>query len=320
MAEINENEQHDLAFVFPGQGSQSVGMLGELAAVYPQVVETFQEASEVLGRDLWKLSCQGPPEALARTEWTQPLMLAGGVALWRVWTSISDRRPVVMAGHSLGEYSALVAAAALGFSDAVRVVAERGRLMQQAAPPGAGAMAAILGLDDEIVEAICREVAEQQVVAPANYNSPGQLVIAGDSAAVERAMHACLDAGARRAMKLPVSVPSHCALMVPAAQGLKILLEDIEFQPPQVPVLHNVDMIARTDAAAIRAALVAQLCAPVRWTETIRCISGRLKAVVIAECGPGRVLTGLGRRIFKAGHWCALDSPAGLEEMVQAPN
>lgn len=305
-----------LAFVFPGQGSQSVGMLAEQAAAHPGLVETFDEASAVLGRDLWQLACEGPAEALAQTELTQPLMLTGGVALWRLWSQLEDARPAMLAGHSLGEYSALVAAGSLDFAAAVRVVAERGRLMQTAVPEGQGAMAAILGLEDETVEAICREVAEQQAVAAANYNSPGQIVIAGDSAAIERAIHACLDAGAKRAVKLPVSVPAHCSLMAPAADGLRRVLAEVELRPPQIPVLHNADLKSHAEPEAIRAALVAQMCAPVRWTETVRKLRDQ-GIMVLAECGPGRVLSALGRRIERKQQWFALDSTEGLESLRQ---
>ena len=305
-----------IAFLFPGQGSQSVGMLAELAAVYPPLVATFQEASDAIGLDLWQLACAGPEEMLARTEITQPLMLAGGVALWRLWTELETRRPALLAGHSLGEYTALVAAGSLAFSDAIRIVAERGRLMQEAVPLGEGSMAAILGLDDEIVDAICREVAEQQVLSPANYKSPGQIVIAGDSAAVERAMHACQAAGARRVMKLAVSVPSHCALMAPAAAAMRPILAKLKILPPQIPVLHNADLQAHTQPEAIREALLAQLCAPVRWTDTIRALR-TAGVTILAECGPGRVLSGLGKRIDRAAQWVALDSPSGLEDLRQ---
>lgn len=306
----------NLAFVFPGQGSQSVGMLSELAAAYPELRETFDEASAVLGRDLWQLASDGPAEIIAQTELTQPLMLTGGVALWRLWIGLEQIRPAHVAGHSLGEYAALVAADSIDFSDAVRAVAERGRLMQNAVPEGVGAMAAILGLEDETVEAICREVAESQAVSAANYNSPGQIVIAGDSAAVERAILACLDAGAKRAVKLAMSVPSHCGLMAPAAQGLRDVLLDIEFRPPQIQLIHNADLQSHSDADAIRAALVAQLCAPVRWTDTVRLLKGH-GVEVLAECGPGRVLSALGRRIDRSQQWFPLDSSAGLESLRQ---
>lgn len=306
-----------LAFVFPGQGSQAVGMLGEAAARYPALLETFEEAGAVLGLDLWRLARQGPAETLARTELTQPMVLTSGVALWRLWCSMSKVRPALMAGHSLGEYSALVAAGSLEFSDAVRIAAARGRLMQGALPEGQGAMAAILGLEDETVEAICREVAEGQVVAAANYNSPGQVVIAGESAAVERAIRACQDAGARRAVKLPVSVPAHCSLMAPAAEGLRAALDDIVISAPRIPVMHNADLECHQSVEQIRAALVAQLCAPVRWTAMIRQIT-QAGASIVAECGPGRVLSTLGRRIDRARDWLALDGPEGMETLHQA--
>ncbi len=317
MPDIQSNINKELAFVFPGQGSQSVAMLDELGARHREVAATFEEASDVVGRDLWKLSREGAPEDLAQTEITQPLMLAGGVAVWRVWTQTSGQKPGVMAGHSLGEYSALVAAGALRYVDAVQLVADRARLMQQAVPAGTGAMAAILGLDDEIVEAICREMAEKQVVAAANYNSPGQLVIAGHAAAVERAMTACLDAGARRAMKLPVSVPSHCALMGPAALEFAELVKGVDLAAPSIPVLHNVDVRARDDVESIRTALVEQLSAPVRWTATVREMVA-MGVEMLAECGPGRVLSGLGRRIDKSAQWFPMDSEAGLAKLQKA--
>ncbi len=305
----------NLAFIFPGQGSQSVGMLAEAAAEYPQIVATFDEASSVLAQDLWELVCKGPADALGRTELTQPLMLTGGVALWRAWSSLSEARPSMLAGHSLGEFTALVAAESLEFDVALRVVAERARLMQAAVPADEGAMAAILGLDDETVEAICREVAEQQVVSAANYNSPGQVVIAGASEAVERAMHACQAAGARRAMKLPVSVPSHCALMAPAAKGLQALLSDVAIAAPRIPVVHNADLRTHDTVDGIRSALAAQLCAPVRWTATVRALRAR-GATAFAECGPGKVLSALGKRIDRDALWLALDTPAGMQGLL----
>ena len=306
----------NLAFVFPGQGSQSVGMLSELAAAYPEIRTSFDEASKVLGRDLWQLANDGPVEVLAQTELTQPLMLTGGVALWRLWTRLESVRPALLAGHSLGEYTALVAADSLDFADAVRAVAERGRLMQKAVPEGKGGMAAILGLDDETVEAICREVAESQALSAANYNSPGQIVIAGDSAAVERAILACLHAGAKRAVKLAMSVPSHCSLMAPAAQGLRAVLNGIEFRPPQIEIIHNADLKTHSEPQCIRDALVAQLCAPVRWTDTVRRL--KLQGVeILAECGPGRVLSALGRRIERSQQWFPLDSSSGLDALRQ---
>ena len=290
-------------------------MLTEVAADYPQIIETFEEAGAILGRDLWALVRSGPAETLAQTELTQPLMLAGGVAVWRAWCAQTEMRPAFMAGHSLGEYSALVAAGSLEFSAALRAVVERARLMQTAVPAGEGAMAAILGLDDATVEALCRQAAQDQVVAAANYNSPGQIVIAGHRDAVDRAMEACKTAGARRAMKLPMSVPSHCALMKPAALEFEQVLAATEIRAPRIPVLHNADLQTHDSQPAIRSALVAQLCAPVQWTATIQAMSER-GIGVFAECGPGRVLSGLGRRIDRQSRWIALETPAGMQELL----
>ncbi len=303
------------AFVFPGQGSQSPGMLEALSQRHDVIAETFAQAGDVLGRDLWTMVREGPVEALNATEITQPVMLAGGVAVWRAWCELSRARPEKLAGHSLGEYSALVAAEAMDFADAVAIVAERARLMQQAVPAGTGAMAAVLGLDDEVVEAVCREVAEGQTVAPANYNSPGQLVVAGEAAAVERAVRACLDAGAKRAMTLPVSVPSHCALMAPAADRLAEALDNAEIRPPVIPVLHNVDGMPRSAPQEIRQALIDQLASPVRWTHSIRQLvaSG---IGTIGECGPGRVLCGLGKRVDRSIEWIALENPDALAALA----
>jgi [acyl-carrier-protein] S-malonyltransferase len=304
-----------LAMLFPGQGSQSVGMLAELAAERREVRDTFEEAGQALETDLWKLISEGPGEDLDRTELTQPAMLAGGIAIWRVWQALGGPMPVALAGHSLGEYSALVAAQALDFSDAIKVVSRRGQLMQSAVPAGVGAMAAILGLEDEVVEAICRESCEDQVVAPANYNSPGQLVIAGHSAAVERAMHKCRDAGAKRAMTLPVSVPSHSRLMEPAAAGLAEVLAAVEIAAPRVPVLHNIDCQPRKTPEEIRKALIGQLSAPVRWTGTIQAMSSA-GIRHLAECGPGRVLAGLARRIDRKLPCASLLQVSQFESLI----
>ncbi len=304
-----------LAFIFPGQGSQSPGMLEALNERHPVVAETFAEAGEILGLDLWTMACTGPAEALNATELTQPLMLAGGIAVWRAWCHRDGAPPVRLAGHSLGEFSALVAAGALEFADAVQVTAERARLMQAAVPPGQGAMAAVLGLDEEVVEAICREVAEDQLVAPANYNSPGQLVIAGHAAAVERATRACLEAGARRTLTLPVSVPSHCGLMAPAAAKLAVVLEKVSLTTPTIPVLHNVDAGIRTSPKAIRQALVEQLSAPVRWTDCVRELVAP-GVTTVAECGPGKVLCGLGKRINRQVEWLALENPQEMDGLA----
>ncbi len=304
-----------LAIVFPGQGSQGVGMLAALAERHPVVAETFIEAGEALDMDLWRLINQGPAEELDRTELTQPAMLAAGIAGWRVWRLLDGPTPDVMAGHSLGEYSALVAAGAMDFADAIRLVHERGRLMQAAVPAGVGAMAAILGLDDEVVEAICREAAEGQVVAPANYNSPGQLVIAGHAEAVERAMHRCREAGARRAVVLPVSVPSHCALMGQAAEAFGERLEATGFRAPEIPVLHNADVAAHAEVDVLRRVLQKQLCSPVQWTRTIRKMLDK-GIDQFVECGPGKVLCGLGRRISRQSSWQSMESPDELEARI----
>ncbi len=301
-----------LGFIFPGQGSQSVGMLGELAQAFPVVEETFASASEVLAYDLWQLVQQGPAEELNRTNRTQPAMLAAGVAVWRVWNEKGGATPCVMAGHSLGEYTALVCAGALDFADAVRLVSERGRFMQEAVPPGEGAMAAILGMDDEALQIICREVAGDRVLAAVNFNSPGQVVIAGHTDAVERAIEAAKAAGAKRAIKLPVSVPSHCRLMEPAAQRMAKLLETVEIRPPQIPVINNVDVAIEEEPQRIREALLRQLYSPVRWVEIIQAMAARGISTVV-ECGPGKVLTGLNRRIDRDMKALPVYDPATLE-------
>ena len=287
-----------LAFVFPGQGSQSVGMLADLAAHYPVVKDTFAEASAVLKLDLWKVASEGPEETLNQTHITQPAMLTAGVATWRIWQARGGAQPQVMAGHSLGEYSALVCAGVLEFAAAVELVALRGRYMQAAVPTGQGAMAAILGLDDAQVVAACQQAAQGEVVAAVNFNSPGQVVIAGQASAVLRAMEACKTAGAKRALPLPVSVPSHCALMKPAAEQLAQRLQSMNLRKPQIPVINNAD-VAMVDAAdAIRNALVRQLYSPVRWVETVQRMVNEGVTQLI-ECGPGKVLVGLNKRISK---------------------
>jgi [acyl-carrier-protein] S-malonyltransferase len=274
----------DFAMVFPGQGSQSVGMLASLATSFSGVGETFAEASEVLGYNLWARVHYGPAELLNQTACTQPAMLAAGVATWRCWQVRSDLRPATMAGHSLGEYTALVCAGALAYTDAVRLVEKRGTLMQHAVPDGSGAMAAILGLDDERVIAVCSEAAEGQVVSAVNFNSPGQVVIAGHTQAV------------KRALLLPVSVPSHCALMKPAADAFAAELAATDFRVPEIAVLHNVDVSVKDSADAIRQALAAQLYQPVRWAEIIRAMHAAGVERVV-EMGPGKVLAGLNKRI-----------------------
>ncbi|MGD8742291.1 MAG: ACP S-malonyltransferase [Granulosicoccaceae bacterium] len=286
------------AFVFPGQGSQSVGMLAALAESFPVVTETFAEASDALGYDLWALVQNGPEADLNKTDHTQPAMLTAGVATWRAWLAQGGTSPAVMAGHSLGEYSALVCAGAMSLTDAVTLVADRGRFMQEAVPEGEGAMAAILGLDDDAVIKVCVDNANGDVLSAVNFNSPGQVVIAGNKPAVERAAAAAKEAGAKRALVLPVSVPSHCALMAPAAKRLAERLAGIDINTPGIPVINNADVASPTAADAIRAALVKQLDHPVRWVETINKMADDDVDTVI-ECGPGKVLVGLNKRINK---------------------
>jgi len=278
------------AMVFPGQGSQTVGMLADLTTEYPIVTETFKQASDVLGYDLWNLVQQGPAEELNKTWQTQPALLAASVAIYRVWQEkFPQLKPEVMAGHSLGEYSALVCAGVLDFQDAIKLVELRGKLMQQAVPEGTGAMYAIIGLDNETIINSCKQAEEGEVVSAVNFNSPGQVVIAGAKAAVERAAALCKEAGA-------VSVPSHCALMKPAAEQLAVTLENIQINTPTTSVLNNVDVKAETESAEIRTALVRQLYSPVRWTETVEKMA--LDGVqALVEVGPGKVLNGLTKRI-----------------------
>jgi [acyl-carrier-protein] S-malonyltransferase len=282
------------AFVFPGQGSQSVGMMqgyGDLAVIR----DTFTEASNVLGQDLWRMATE-PNDELNQTANTQPLMLTAGIATWRAWLSAGGAQPSMMAGHSLGEYTALVASGALSFADALPMVRYRAEVMQSAVAEGVGAMAAILGLDDEAVRAVCTETAQGEVLEAVNFNSPGQVVIAGNMAAVERGMESAKAMGAKRALILPVSVPSHCALMKPAAEQLKTYLENVAISQPQVPVLHNADVAAYGDAKKIKDALVRQLYSPVRWVESVQKMAAD-GVTIAAECGPGKVLAGLNKRI-----------------------
>jgi [acyl-carrier-protein] S-malonyltransferase len=294
-----ENTDTGLAIVFPGQGSQSVGMLSELAAHYPQVNETFGEASDILGYDLWQLVSDGPAEELNQTDRTQPAMLAAGVAVWRVWQGNNGPVPAVMAGHSLGEYTALVCAGSIAFADAVALVAERGRCMQRAVPEGSGAMAAILGLDDATVMDVCNTAAEGSVVSAVNFNSPGQVVIAGETGAVERATRLAKERGAKRAVQLPVSVPSHCDLMRTAAGQFAGNLGETTIVSPEIPVLHNVDVKAHDDPASIRELLAQQLYSPVQWVKTIEAMRDR-GVTRMVEAGPGKVLSGLAKRIDRA--------------------
>ncbi|AYA39930.1 ACP S-malonyltransferase [Xenorhabdus nematophila] len=286
----------DFAMVFPGQGSQSLGMLADLATEFPLVEQTFAEASAVLGYDLWRLVQQGPVEELNKTWKTQPALLAASVSIWRVWQEKGGKAPSMMAGHSLGEYSALVCAGVIEFQEAIKLVELRGKLMQDAVPEGQGAMYAIIGLDNESIVKACEESAQGQIVSPVNFNSPGQVVIAGEKEAVERAGAACKAAGAKRVLPLAVSVPSHCALMKSAANQLSAALQEIAFNQPQFPVVNNVDAKVEMSADAIRDALIRQLYNPVRWTESVEYIAEQgIKQLL--EIGPGKVLTGLTKRI-----------------------
>lgn len=305
------------AMVFPGQGSQTVGMLAELAGDYPIVQETFKQASEVLGYDLWQLVQEGPAEELNKTWQTQPALLTVSVAVYRVWQQkYPALKPEVMAGHSLGEYSALVCAGVLDFQDAVKLVELRGKLMQQAVPEGTGAMYAIIGLDNDAIINACKQTEQGEVVSAVNFNSPGQVVIAGAKAAVERAAALCKEAGAKRALPLAVSVPSHCALMKPAADQLSVSLESITLKAPVVAVLNNVDVKAETDAVAIRNALVRQLYSPVRWTETVEKMAQN-GVEVLVEVGPGKVLNGLAKRIVDSLQAVSVNDVKSLDSIEE---
>ncbi len=285
-----------IAFVFPGQGSQSMNMLTDLAGSHPLIKEIFAEASAQLGEDLWSLTQDGPVEKLNQTCWTQPVMLAAGYAVYRVWEEEGGVFPDFIAGHSLGEYTALVVADAVDFPDAVRLVAERGRLMQHAVPEGVGAMAAVIGLGDDEVKQLCAQEAHGEVLAAANFNAPGQVVVAGNQAAVTRLVESARAVGAKRVVVLPVSVPSHCSLMMSAAERFQATLESVQFRSPKAMVVHNADVQNHNTPDSIRAALAQQLYSPVRWTDTIRHLA-RQGAMTFVEMGPGRVLSGLGKRI-----------------------
>ena len=300
------------AIVFPGQGSQAIGMLADLGEQHDVVKKTFAEASEALGYDLWALVQDGPVENLNETFRTQPALLTASVAIWRVWQELGLEQPANLAGHSLGEYSALVCAGVIDFKEAIKLVELRGQLMQEAVPAGVGAMYAIIGLDDEAIAKACEEAAQDEVVSPVNFNSPGQVVIAGNKAAVERAGALCKEAGAKRALPLPVSVPSHCALMKPAADKLAVALEALEFNAPALPVINNVDVIAETDPAKIKSALVRQLYSPVRWTEGVQAMNEQ-GVEKLLELGPGKVLTGLTKRIVKTMTAAAVNDTASLD-------
>jgi len=301
-----------LAFIFPGQGSQSVGMLKDLNENFSEVSATFQEASDALGYDLWTLVQDGPAEKLNSTDVTQPAMLVSGVATWRVWQAKGGTMPAMMAGHSLGEYTALVCAGSLGFVDAVKLVSQRGQFMMQAVPAGTGAMAAVLGMDDDAVRQVCLDAAQGEVLEAVNYNSPGQVVVAGNKSAVERVCVLAKEQGAKRSVQLPVSGPFHCALMKPAADQLAEVLSDISFNSPSIPVINNVDVVAAESEADIRDALKRQLFSPVRWVETIEKMAAD-GADQFNECGPGKVLVGLNKRINKALSSSALLDTATIE-------
>ena len=308
-----------LAIVFPGQGSQSVGMLADLYQQYPLVQQTFAEASNALGYDLWALVAQGPEADLNETHRTQPALLTASVAVWRLWQQQGGATPAYFAGHSLGEYSALVCAGVLTLADAVKLVEKRGNYMQQAVPAGVGAMSAIIGLDDAAIAAACEQAAQGEVVSPVNYNSPGQVVIAGHKAAVERAGELCKAAGAKRALPLPVSVPSHCALMRPAAEQLAQDLAALNFNNAVIPVVNNVDVAIAADNLAVKDALVRQLYSPVRWTETIEWLAAQGVTDVL-ELGAGKVLSGLIKRINKELATGSVGDVAALQAALAVKN
>lgn len=304
-----------LAFVFPGQGSQKIGMLAELSEKHAVISQTFAEASEVLGYDLWDLVQNGTQEDITLTERTQPLLLTASVAVWRVWQQEGGAQPSLMAGHSLGEWSALVCAGVVGFKDAVRLVRNRGAYMQEAVPQGQGAMAAIIGLDDDIIKAICIDVCQGEEVAAVNFNSPGQVVIAGNTAAVERAMAGCKEAGAKRALPLPVSAPFHTNLMKPAADRLADEIMATEFSAPQILIVHNVHAQTESDPEKIKQLMIDQICSPVLWVDCVNTLTENgIEAVV--ECGAGKVLSGLCKRIERSLGAQATENSANLEKAL----
>jgi [acyl-carrier-protein] S-malonyltransferase len=305
-----------LALVFPGQGSQAVAMMQPFASTQV-VIDTFAEASDALNQDLWKLVAEGPVEQLSATVNTQPVMLTAGVALYRAWQAAGGPVPSMLAGHSLGEYSALVVAGVIAFKDAVPLVRFRAQAMQEAVPVGTGAMAAILGLDDDAVRAACAESAQGEVVEAVNFNAPSQVVIAGNKAAVERGAAACKARGAKRALMLPVSAPFHSSLLKPAADRLEDYMKNVSFAVPKIPVVNNVDVAVVNDPAAIKAALARQACSPVRWVEVIKLLAGA-GVTHVAECGPGKVLAGMTTRIDKSLLGFAITDPASLAQTLEA--
>jgi len=312
---------NQLAIVFPGQGSQTVGMLADISNLYPQIQETFAEASDALDYDLWKLVQNGPAAELDKTVHTQPALLAASYAIWRIIQSSTPVSPAILAGHSLGEYTALVCANALAFQDAIKLVAARGQYMQEAVAPGVGAMAALIGLDEDTVNKICQQArtSSDEVLSPANFNSLGQIVVAGHKAAVDRAVILAKEQGARLAMLIPVSVPSHCELMQPAARRLAELLASTAIQAPQIPVINNVDVKLYEDANSIRDGLVRQLYMPVQWVGTIQYfITAGITQII--ECGPGKVLSGLIKRIDKNLQLITTSDAASVEALLKSEN
>lgn len=318
MVKNNKNNK-TLAFVFPGQGSQAIGMLSELALAHPVIIETFEQASDTLNFDLWKLVQHGSVDDLNRTHHTQAAMLTAGFAVWKLWCQFSALKPTWIAGHSLGEYTALVCSEAVIFEDALKLVVERGHLMQNAVPAGKGAMAAILGLDDHLVINACGDTAKNEVVSAVNFNAPGQVVIAGHTAAVERAIIATKAAGAKRAIKLPVSVPSHCALMKHAAEKLAVKLQKIAFKSPKITLIHNVDVSHHNISEMICNALTDQLFKPVRWKESIQFMHHQ-GVNTFVELGPGKVLTGLNKRIVNTANHLMIDHPKSLDHVLEQLN
>lgn len=307
--------QQNLAFVFPGQGSQKIGMLADLAANYPVVTQTFAEASQVLGYDLWDLVQNGAQEDINLTERTQPLLLTASVAVWRVWNEQGGAQPALVSGHSLGEWSALVCAGVVAFTDAVKLVQQRGKFMQEAVPAGQGAMFAIIGLDDALIIEACKKAEQGEVVSAVNFNSPGQVVIAGTAAAVERAGALCKEAGAKRALPLPVSAPFHTSLMRPAADRLAEQIAATEFKAPQIPVVHNVTAQTEADPQKIKALMIEQIYSAVRWVECVNTMSAAGITTTI-ECGPGKVLSGLNKRINSELTTLSVEKPEEVDSVL----
>ena len=307
--------KQNLAFVFPGQGSQSVGMLSDLNGAHPVVKQTFDEASETFGQDMWKLAQEGPEQLLAQTEITQPIMFVAGVAAWRAWTAATDIRPALMAGHSLGEYTAYVCSESISLQEGVALVKRRGELMRDACPGGQGKMAAIIGLDDDKTQSVCADAAQDQVVQAVNFNAPGQVVIAGDSAAVDRAIELAKEAGARKAMPLAVSVPCHSDLMKPAAEELAEKLRATAIAAPMIPVVNNIDAKIELNPEQIREKLIVQLYSPVLWVASVNTMVEKGIDTMV-ECGPGKVLSGMNKRVSRSLSVSSIQDQAGLESTL----